>query len=721
CYFLGTAGPDNGLGTPLTDSQMKQQGSFVGWDFAGETTNGISSWWIIHPGQYPALYYFDPTFAPYEFAGQGTGQSPYLISEPNALAAIWQRPGCHFRLQDDVDLAGITWSLAVIPDFTGVFDGNGHTVHNLTIDPAGEYISYLGLFGRIWGSSAEVKNLVLENVHITGGSRLGGLCGENGGSVSNCYSTGFVTGWYRLGGLCGRNSGSIDNCYSTVSVNGGFYLGGLCGMNYDNGSISNCYSTGSVTGVYKSQCLGGLCGWNEYGSINNCYATGSVTGGDESRYLGGLCGWINESNISNCYSTGSVTSGSESLYLGGLCGTVYNSTVSDGYFLSPASGGGPINGIGEPLSDIQMRQQASFIGWDFVGDGNGTQDHWQMCIDGLDYPRLAWQFSISGDLINPGRVDNYDLYVLTNDWLSISSRCGDIAPPESPDGLVNLLDYVEFSRHWLDVSLFGANQVHHLLPSLWTPPQLMLAWNANPRILTPYVTADKLTMYYSRYHDDQWQILQTSRDNPAAPFPVGQVITELTGGFTPWLSTDGLRMYYTMDIAGDRVMQLAERADTGSPWQHVRALTEIHAAGSDDNRPSLTADELTLFWASSRSVGSGIATSLWTAKRNSISEPFGNAVNLSELNLYANNSMPCIMPDGLTIYFLSCNTHPDQFYKATRISTQEPFGNIQALQLFDGSPFDGHAPFVTSDEQELYFYSEWMGVGEGICVSHYQP
>ena len=49
CYFLDTAGPDNGIGTPLTDSQMKQQASFVGWDFAGASANGTNSFWIIEP------------------------------------------------------------------------------------------------------------------------------------------------------------------------------------------------------------------------------------------------------------------------------------------------------------------------------------------------------------------------------------------------------------------------------------------------------------------------------------------------------------------------------------------------------------------------------------------------------------------------------------------------------------------------------------------------
>jgi hypothetical protein len=48
CYFLDIAGPDNGLGVPLTDSQMKQQSSFFSWDFT-------KIWAICEGTNYPKL------------------------------------------------------------------------------------------------------------------------------------------------------------------------------------------------------------------------------------------------------------------------------------------------------------------------------------------------------------------------------------------------------------------------------------------------------------------------------------------------------------------------------------------------------------------------------------------------------------------------------------------------------------------------------------------
>jgi hypothetical protein len=55
-YFLDTSGPDNGLGTPLDDPNMKKQASFIGWDFVGETANGTGDiWWILENITYPKL------------------------------------------------------------------------------------------------------------------------------------------------------------------------------------------------------------------------------------------------------------------------------------------------------------------------------------------------------------------------------------------------------------------------------------------------------------------------------------------------------------------------------------------------------------------------------------------------------------------------------------------------------------------------------------------
>jgi hypothetical protein len=125
-----------------------------------------------------------PTFAKYS-GGTGQPLDPYLISTPEDMNAIGADP-CdwdkHFLLTNDIDMTSFTYTTALIapdislsPDFqgtkfTGVFDGAGFKVINLTIDTAGTDNDYLGLFGYT-DSTGTVNNLGVEDVNITGGNR----------------------------------------------------------------------------------------------------------------------------------------------------------------------------------------------------------------------------------------------------------------------------------------------------------------------------------------------------------------------------------------------------------------------------------------------------------------------------------------------------------------------------------------------------------------------
>ncbi len=349
-WDVETGGPDNGIGTPKTTAQMQMQSTFTdtGWDFTNETANGTHQIWQMPTGGgYPVLGIFDG-YTPVVLSGNGTEASPYLISNAAELGAIYHYDSnACFRLQSDIDLTGIQWSIAIVPVYGGCFDGNGYVIYNLNIEGG----NYLGLFGKISGFSAEVKNLGIENINITGEGALGGLCGDNyEGTITNCYATGSVTGGGSLGGLCGGNyEGTITNCYATGSIIGGdgpWYLGGLCGISR-SGTITNCYATGSVTGGGAgSRSLGGLCGDNDdYGTISNCYATGSVTGGDNSDFLGGLCGRNYVGTISNCYATGTVSGGDSSDYLGGLCGRSGSGIIINCHSTGNVSGTNYVGGL----------------------------------------------------------------------------------------------------------------------------------------------------------------------------------------------------------------------------------------------------------------------------------------------------------------------------------------------------------------------------------------
>lgn len=138
--------------------------------------------------------------------------------------------------------------------------------------------SNIGLFGCT-GETAEILNLGLVDVNITGYSEIGGLVGRNYGQITNSYVTGDVTGRDEVGGLVGRNCGNITESYTVGRVESLWNAGGLVGLN-SGGNISKSYATGSVTGIETGinyTYAGGLVGTNN-GSISDSYARGAVSG-----------------------------------------------------------------------------------------------------------------------------------------------------------------------------------------------------------------------------------------------------------------------------------------------------------------------------------------------------------------------------------------------------------------------------------------------------------
>ncbi|MHC4641523.1 MAG: GLUG motif-containing protein [Planctomycetota bacterium] len=360
-------------------------------------------------------------------SGSGTEAEPWRIEslgdfdEFAADANYWVG---YIRLETDVNLAGRTYSTAVIapdtdnsddkfygPVFGGIFDGNDHKIVNLTINGGGTGNDFVGLFGsRGYG---ETKNLGLEACSVSGELFVGGLVGIIfGGRISNCYFTGSVNGVNYVGGLVGdNNSGSVTNCYSTGDVNGtGGYIGGLVGGIYQ-GSVSNCYSACYVSGIDD---VGGLVG-NSVGSIVNCYSTGDVIGTGDYDHVGGLVGF-HDGVLSNCYSTGDV-SGDD--YVGGLVG--YNfpfSIVSDCFWdtdtqthgVTDSIGynkGTAINIAGLPTSEIQTKSTFTDAGWDFI-------EIWDIG-ERQTYPYL--RAYLSADSNHDGRVNMVDFAILAGHWL----------------------------------------------------------------------------------------------------------------------------------------------------------------------------------------------------------------------------------------------------------------------------------------------------------------
>lgn len=118
-----------------------------------------------------------------------------------------------------------------IPTFGGTFDGGGHTISGLAIDDS---ISPAGLFGVVQKSGV-VKNLHIEGTVAPSGDsqNLGGIAGENHGTIESCTFNGSVSGKRNIGGIAGQNAatGVIRSCETAGAVFGQNMTGGLVGCN----------------------------------------------------------------------------------------------------------------------------------------------------------------------------------------------------------------------------------------------------------------------------------------------------------------------------------------------------------------------------------------------------------------------------------------------------------------------------------------------------------
>ena len=249
--------------------------------------------------------------------GTGEPNDPYQIATAADLIAFGDASDTlhrHFILIADIDLdpnlpGGRVFDKALIADFRGVFNGNGHTISHLTVKGGDK----LGLFAYL-GHFADVKDLGVVDVDIAGsGSCVGGLVGRNGsgrraGNVTRCYCTGVVKGKEDVGGLVGHNEGTLSDCHSTALVTGEQMVGGLAGSNYCE--VIQSYSTGMVSGGPD---VGGLVGYS-YGGVYECFSTGAVSG---RQRVGGLVGYNYCGPVCNCYSSASVAGDED---VGGLVG-----------------------------------------------------------------------------------------------------------------------------------------------------------------------------------------------------------------------------------------------------------------------------------------------------------------------------------------------------------------------------------------------------------------
>ncbi len=385
----------DGTGQSRTTLELMQAETFRGW--------GVPEQWTLDEGlDYPRLAWEglpgEPLTVPEHRYGGGTGEpnDPYQIWTAEQFRDIaYYAPdlASDFLLMADIDLAGID-AAEILPighsllPFTGVFDGNHHTITGFRcVRPDADNVGVFGVLGGVpWFARRAPARPVIERItglitglHVTGvqiegHDGVGGLVASNGGTVTACSATGEITGWGNVGGLVGGNNGTTSLSYAIVDVNGVSQTGGLAGSNLE--VIESCYSRGSAT---AEDDLGGLVGFNDrHAELASCYAAVRISQRPQTL--------DHEPPPSRA---DLVPVGVP--YAGGLIGTnrgMVNACLWDTEVAGMSDGVGneepdPLGVIGAPTSSMQLADTYTSLLWDF-------ENIWMIC-EGQDYPRLQWE------------------------------------------------------------------------------------------------------------------------------------------------------------------------------------------------------------------------------------------------------------------------------------------------------------------------------------------
>lgn len=303
----------------------------------------------------------------------GTQYNPYFIGDKHQMQAMRgfmeAEKTKYFKLVDDVDLKGIAWQSLnnADPYNKGIsFDGDGHTISNLSASSDYAYPSFVGVLdgevnnvvfdnatidcadkkgGVVCGYMGHKKldfkgnctGVVIRNSTVTSEGMAGGMAaqGDNVGVISKCsiLKTSVTSTGARVGGFIGSLVAfdEISDSYAeNISItSGSYYNGGIVGQLDGGGKVKGCHSSGSINqtaGTYFRS--GGLIGYVINGHVEKCYSTCTITA--VGYYVGGLLGQIKDGSVVRSYASGALsTSSGNTGQIGGLVGIVENgSTVS---------------------------------------------------------------------------------------------------------------------------------------------------------------------------------------------------------------------------------------------------------------------------------------------------------------------------------------------------------------------------------------------------------
>lgn len=320
---------DTGSFTIKSDTELgfkHENGTFLGWStnpHAKTEDNSYDAGKTVSVEKNKSLTLY-AVWSPI-WAGSGTEAAPYEIPDVGKLTALqtqvnengFSYTGKWFRLTNNIDLNNELWTPIGVDSlhfFGGSLDGGGKTISGLKVETDRQWA---GLFGSVRGTygvpmtmrdltlkngsvkftssgtscsgglvaivegetALELRNVVAENLTVSGGDDSGGLLGRGRVAMTNCHNRGgSVTGEY-AGGLAGKGHTTLLNhvftgCTNSAKVVGERTAGGMTGNEtYNDGSYTSCANSGSISAAqgYASGIAAG-------GSYERCSNSGAVTG-----------------------------------------------------------------------------------------------------------------------------------------------------------------------------------------------------------------------------------------------------------------------------------------------------------------------------------------------------------------------------------------------------------------------------------------------------------
>lgn len=245
-----------------------------------------------------------------EFAGEGTEESPYLITSAKDLQKATS--DAYYKLTTDIDLSdwiaenndGNGWIPVggYGPAIMSRIDGDGHKITNLVCDPSYENV---GLIAKI-AKSGYIKNLTVEtadDAEYMGEANVSVIVGYNKGTVEGCNASADILGGVNVGGIAGQNDGSVVDCSFIGAIDGGTFTGGIVGLS--NGNILKCYTEGSVSNANAKSYSGGVCGNIASGELSDSYSTMTIKATGDASYGAGVVG-LNSGSVLRCYASGDI-------------------------------------------------------------------------------------------------------------------------------------------------------------------------------------------------------------------------------------------------------------------------------------------------------------------------------------------------------------------------------------------------------------------------------